>query len=81
MCGIAGILYKNAKHNFAAGRALIEMLDGCQHRGPDSTGFALYSDPQPGELRLAFLCWGRRRGHGRGPHQGGTCQTQCQSNQ
>ncbi|MDH3466275.1 MAG: class II glutamine amidotransferase [Gammaproteobacteria bacterium] len=58
MCGIAGILYKNAKHNFAAGRALIDMLDGCQHRGPDSTGFALYGDSEPGELRLRFYIGG-----------------------
>jgi len=58
MCGIAGILYKNAKHNFAAGRALIDMLDGCQHRGPDSTGFALYGDAEPGELRLRFYIGG-----------------------
>jgi glutamate synthase domain-containing protein 1 len=32
------------------------MLDGCQHRGPDSTGFALYHEPE-GErhLRLRFF--------------------------
>ena len=58
MCGIAGILYKNAKHNFATGRALIDMLDGCQHRGPDSTGFALYGDAAAGELRLRFYVGG-----------------------
>jgi len=58
MCGIAGILYKNAKHDFATGRALIDMLDGCQHRGPDSTGFALYGDAEPGELRLRFYVGG-----------------------
>ena len=38
-----------------AGQALINMLDGCQHRGPDSTGFALYREPQEGELRLRFI--------------------------
>jgi glutamate synthase domain-containing protein 1 len=41
MCGIAGILYKDGTRG-ALGRDLITMLDGCQHRGPDSTGFALY---------------------------------------
>lgn len=55
MCGIAGILYKREHHGFEAGKALIDMLDGCQHRGPDSTGFALYGDPKEGELRLRFL--------------------------
>jgi glutamate synthase domain-containing protein 1 len=51
MCGIAGILYKanGAEHDIGA--ALIDMLDGCQHRGPDSTGFALYHEPE-GERRL-----------------------------
>ncbi len=57
MCGIAGILYKASngeRHDI--GQALIDMLDGCQHRGPDSTGFALYHEPE-GErhLRLRFF--------------------------
>ena len=44
MCGIAGVLFKNSDLNAKLGETLIEMLDGCQHRGPDSTGFALYGD-------------------------------------
>ena len=40
MCGIAGIMFKNGVSADSAGRALIDMLDGCQHRGPDSAGFA-----------------------------------------
>jgi len=55
MCGIAGILYKNSEHGFQAGQALIDMLDGCQHRGPDSTGFALYEAAGKGRLRLRFF--------------------------
>ncbi|MBT3559192.1 MAG: amidophosphoribosyltransferase [Rhodospirillales bacterium] len=55
MCGIAGILFKGDHRNLTAGQALINMLDGCQHRGPDSTGFALYREPQEGELRLRFI--------------------------
>ena len=56
MCGIAGILYKNAANADAAvGKALVHMLDGCQHRGPDSTGFSLYREPHPGQLRLRFI--------------------------
>ena len=55
MCGIAGIMFKNGGGANAAGRALVDMLDGCQHRGPDSTGFALYRGTREGELRLRFL--------------------------
>ena len=54
MCGIAGILLKNGESGIETGRALIDMLDGCQHRGPDSTGFALYEDGARGELKLRF---------------------------
>ena len=55
MCGIAGILYKHAQDGLDTGKALIDMLDGCQHRGPDSTGFALYGAERPDELRLRFF--------------------------
>ena len=55
MCGIAGILFKNDSPNLNTGHALIDMLDGCQHRGPDSTGFALYEKAQTGQLRLRFF--------------------------
>jgi methylamine---glutamate N-methyltransferase subunit A len=56
MCGIAGVLYKENGHDREIGQALITMLDGCQHRGPDSTGFALYHEIRDGdELRLRFL--------------------------
>jgi methylamine---glutamate N-methyltransferase subunit A len=55
MCGIAGILLKKGAHkNITVGQALIDMLDGCQHRGPDSTGFALYDDRAEGNLHLRF---------------------------
>ena len=55
MCGIAGVMFKHGETDLVAGQALIDMLDGCQHRGPDSTGFALYEEARPGELRLRFL--------------------------
>lgn len=55
MCGIAGILFKAEGADRSAGEALISMLDGCQHRGPDSTGFALYGPTEPGQLRLRFI--------------------------
>jgi glutamate synthase domain-containing protein 1 len=53
MCGIAGVLYKQpGSHDI--GKTLIDMLDGCQHRGPDSTGFALYGEEQD-QLQLRFI--------------------------
>ena len=55
MCGIAGVMFKHGGTGLSTGRALVDMLDGCQHRGPDSTGFALYEEATPGELRLRFL--------------------------
>lgn len=55
MCGIAGIMFKTAGARGGTGRALIDMLDGCQHRGPDSTGFALYGEAVAGRLRLRFF--------------------------
>ncbi|MEX2649568.1 MAG: class II glutamine amidotransferase [Alphaproteobacteria bacterium] len=54
MCGIAGIMFKHNGADAGVGKALIDMLDGCQHRGPDSTGFALYYEPQEGHYRLRF---------------------------
>jgi glutamate synthase domain-containing protein 1 len=41
MCGIAGLIPERPGD---IGRQLMQMLDGCQHRGPDSTGFALYHE-------------------------------------
>ena len=55
MCGIAGIMFKSEPSGLSTGQALVQMLDGCQHRGPDSTGFALYAPPDEGRLRLRFI--------------------------
>ena len=55
MCGIAGIMFKSETAGLDTGRALVEMLDGCQHRGPDSTGFALYAPADEGTLRIRFF--------------------------
>jgi glutamate synthase domain-containing protein 1 len=55
MCGIAGILLKSDELDLSTGRALVDMLDGCQHRGPDSTGFALYGAEHSGELKVRFF--------------------------
>ncbi len=55
MCGIAGIMLKGSSNTFKTGEALVNMLNGCQHRGPDSTGFALYGEPHENELRLRLF--------------------------
>jgi glutamate synthase domain-containing protein 1 len=43
MCGIAGIMYKNGSADI--GTTMTAMLDSLKHRGPDSTGYALYKPP------------------------------------
>ena len=45
MCGIAGIIYKNGDGAHRIGRDITSMLQAMKHRGPDSTGFALYHSP------------------------------------
>lgn len=40
MCGIAGLIHRGKSANI--GKELTEMLQSLKHRGPDSTGFALY---------------------------------------
>jgi len=42
MCGIAGIIYKGQTGD--VGRDMTRMLQAMRHRGPDSTGFALYGE-------------------------------------
>jgi glutamate synthase domain-containing protein 1 len=43
MCGIAGIIYREGTHDI--GRDMTRMLQSMKHRGPDSTGYALYGAP------------------------------------
>jgi methylamine---glutamate N-methyltransferase subunit A len=43
MCGIAGIIYQNGLHPIGAD--MTRMLQSMKHRGPDSTGYALYGTP------------------------------------
>jgi methylamine---glutamate N-methyltransferase subunit A len=45
MCGIAGIIYKNGNGAHRVGRDITRMLQAMKHRGPDSTGVALYHAP------------------------------------
>ena len=52
MCGIAGLIHRGKSSN--VGRELTDMLQSLKHRGPDSTGFALYGNPKSGEHVLRF---------------------------
>ena len=56
MCGIAGIIYRgdgNGAHH--VGRDMTSMLQSMKHRGPDSTGYALYHAPAPGADRARSI--------------------------
>ncbi|WP_022665867.1 amidophosphoribosyltransferase [Desulfospira joergensenii] len=58
MCAIAGILFKhdkNRKFKLTTGAALTEILDATLHRGPDSSGWALYRDPLEDLIRMRFF--------------------------
>ena len=42
MCGIAGLIHRGKSSN--VGEELQSMLQALKHRGPDSTGYALYAE-------------------------------------
>ena len=46
MCGIAGLIYRDGQDTI--GRDMARMLQSMKHRGPDSTGYALYRPPSDG---------------------------------
>ena len=41
MCGIAGLIHRGKSSD--VGKELQDMLQALKHRGPDSTGYALYN--------------------------------------
>ena len=45
MCGIAGVIHRDGPTN--VGREMTAMLQSLRHRGPDSTGFAMYGVSAP----------------------------------
>lgn len=47
MCGIAGIIHRGEQTNIGA--EMTSMLQALKHRGPDSTGYALYGQPEDNE--------------------------------
>ena len=42
MCGIAGLIHKGKQSN--VGNEMTAMLQALKHRGPDSTGYAMYGE-------------------------------------
>ena len=52
MCGIAGLIHRGKSANI--GEEMTAMLQALKHRGPDSTGFALYGNPSNGKHVMRF---------------------------
>src|SRR6266540_3568525 len=52
MCGIAGIIYRDGTRD--VGRDMTRMLQSMKHRGPDSTGYALYGQPHDGRVIMRY---------------------------
>ena len=52
MCGIAGLIHRGKSSN--VGEELQHMLQALKHRGPDSTGYALYADNEVQNFIMRF---------------------------
>ena len=52
MCGIAGLIHRGKSSD--VGSEMTAMLQSLKHRGPDSTGFALYGNPTEGQCVMRF---------------------------
>ena len=52
MCGIAGIIRRGSPGNI--GGEMTSMLQSLKHRGPDSTGFAVYGVPEKNQFVMRF---------------------------
>ena len=52
MCGIAGLIHRGKSTN--VGGEMQNMLQSLKHRGPDSTGYALYGDSGSSDYVLRF---------------------------
>jgi methylamine---glutamate N-methyltransferase subunit A len=66
MCGIVGLIHKGKSSN--VGGEMTAMLQALKHRGPDSTGYAVYGEPTEGDyimrLKMAEAEETARRGSG-----------------
>jgi len=59
MCGIAGLIHRGQTGD--VGQEMTAMLQSLKHRGPDSTGYALYGKPHGKELVIRLKVAERRR--------------------
>ena len=55
MCGIVGLLIKNAALRDRLGALMVPMLTGMTERGPDSAGLAVYTEPVAEDRRKLSL--------------------------
>ena len=53
MCGIAGLIHRGKSSN--VGAEMTSMLQALKHRGPDSTGFAVYGAGNDGDYVMRFV--------------------------
>jgi len=53
MCGIAGLIHRGKSSN--VGSEMTAMLQSLKHRGPDSTGYALYGSPGDKQYVMRFI--------------------------
>lgn len=68
MCGIAGLIHKGKSSN--VGAEMTQMLKALKHRGPDSTGYAVYGEPTKGDYILRVnVAEAEDMGKGRGIHK------------
>ena len=68
MCGIAGLIHKGKSSN--VGWEMTAMLQALKHRGPDSTGYAVYGEPTEGDYVLRLkVAEAEDMAKGRGIHQ------------
>lgn len=68
MCGIAGLIHKDRSAN--VGGEMTAMLQALKHRGPDSTGYAVYGEPADGDFIMRLkVAEAEDMDRGRGIHQ------------
>jgi glutamate synthase domain-containing protein 1 len=68
MCGIAGLIHKGKSSN--VGGEMTAMLQALKHRGPDSTGYAVYGEPTDGDYIMRIkVAEAEDMNRGRGIHQ------------
>ncbi len=68
MCGIAGLIYKGKSSN--VGGEMTAMLQALKHRGPDSTGYAVYGKPTTGDYVMRVkVAEAEDMARGRGVHK------------